>query len=290
MRRLLATVVVVASVVSAHAQNLTLPNKKDSIKFLVIGDSGTGGGAQQKIADQIVTYRRVFPFSFAIMLGDNLYGSERKGDYESKFERPYKALLDQGIKFYAALGNHDDPAQRMYKPFNMNGERYYSFKPEKLGDVRFFVLDSNYMSPEQLQWLEKELVNSGSEWKIAYFHHPLYSSGAAHGSDTVLREQLEPLFVKYGVNVVFTGHEHFYERLKPQKGIYHFISGSSAKLRKGDIRRSDLTAFGYDRGYTFMLIEISGDNLHFQAISEHGQTIDSGVVTRKPVQKKITSR
>ena len=59
------------------------------------------------------------------MLGDNLYGKERPGDYADKFERPYKTLLDAGVKFYAALGNHDDPPQRFYKPFNMNGERYY---------------------------------------------------------------------------------------------------------------------------------------------------------------------
>jgi predicted phosphodiesterase len=291
MRRLIATVLVAATAGFVHAQNLSLPNKNGTVKFLVIGDSGTGGGAQRKIADQIVAYRRAFPFNFAIMLGDNLYGAERKGDYEDKFERPYKTLLDAGVKFYAALGNHDDPAQRNYKPFNMNGERYYSFKPEKLGGVRFFALDSNYMSPEQVQWLEKELANSGSDWKIAYFHHPLYSSGGAHGSDTVLREQLEPIFVKYGVNVVFTGHEHFYERIKPQKGIYHFVSGSSAKLRKGDIKRSNLTAFGYDRGYTFMLVEIDGDTLHFQTIGEGGQTVDSGVITRpKATPRSITRK
>jgi 3',5'-cyclic AMP phosphodiesterase CpdA len=81
------------------------------------------------------------------------------------------------------------------------------------------------MDPEQLKWLEKELQNSGSAWKICYFHHPLYSSGAAHGSSTDLRALLEPLFVKYGVNVVFAGHEHFYERIKAQKGVYYFTSG-----------------------------------------------------------------
>ena len=86
------------------------------------------------------------------------------------------------MKFYAALGNHDDPNQRFYKPFNMNGERYYSFKPQQ-GSVRFFALDSNYMDKAQLDWLEKELAASGSDWKICFFHHPLYSSGDKHGSD-----------------------------------------------------------------------------------------------------------
>jgi predicted phosphodiesterase len=269
-------------VVSAYAQQqITLPNKKGAVKFAVIGDSGTGGGAQQKVADQIAAAHHAFPFEFAIMLGDNLYGTERKGDYESKFERPYKPLLDAGVTFYAALGNHDDPAQRLYKPFNMNGERYYSFKPSPLGGVRFFVLDSNYMDQKQLDWLEKELSASGSDWKIAYFHHPIYSSGGRHGSDVVLREQLEPVFLKHAVNVVFTGHEHFYERLKPQKGIHYIITGNSAKLRKGDIEKSELTAKGFDQGYTFMIVEIDGDDMHFQTITDRGQTVDSGTIRRE---------
>ena len=109
-------------------------------------------------------------------------------------------MLDKNIKFYASLGNHDSPNQRMYKLFNMNGERYYTFRPKP--GIRFFALDSNYMDRTQLQWLEKELAASGSDWKIMYFHHPIYSSGGTHGSDTALRDQLEPLFLKYGVDVV----------------------------------------------------------------------------------------
>ena len=109
-----------------------------------------------------------------------------------------------------------------------------------------------------------------------------------HGSDEILKGQLEPLFMKHGVNVVFTGHEHFYERVKLQKGIQYFVEGSSAKLRKGDINaRTGLTAFGYDSGYTFMLIEITGDELYFQTITEQGKTIDSGVVKKGTDNKVI---
>jgi 3',5'-cyclic AMP phosphodiesterase CpdA len=297
MRRLVATIVILVAGCAASdsarqqitpstpqgapAATISLPNKKGAVRFAVIGDSGTGGGAQQRIAERIATTHRVYSFEFVIMLGDNLYGSERKGDYVDKFERPYTPLLDAGVKFYASLGNHDDPEQRLYKPFNMNGERYYSFKPSPLAGVRFIALDSTYMDEKQLAWLEKELAGSGSDWKIAYFHHPLYSSGGRHGSDVVLRAQLEPLFVKYAVNVVFTGHEHFYERTKPQKGITYIISGAAAKLRRGDIERSNLTAKGYDQGYTFMIVEIDGDELQFQTISDRGQTVDSGVIRRQ---------
>ena len=277
MRRvtLLIVLLFVALAGGLAAQELRLPNKDGSVKFAVIGDGGTGGSGQKAVANQMAAFRNKFKFEFAILLGDNLYGSERPGDYRNKFEIPYKALIDGGVKFYASLGNHDDPGQRQYKLFNMNGERYYSFRPS--AGVRFFALDSNYMDPKQVEWLEKELAASGSDWKIAYFHHPLYSSGM-HGSHEILRDQIEPMFIKHRVNVVFAGHEHFYERIKPQKGIQHFVAGSSAKLRKGDISRTNLTAFGFDSDYTFLLVEIDGDQMHFQTITDNGVTVDSGVI------------
>jgi hypothetical protein len=254
------------------AQEVALPAQPDSVRFAVIGDTGTGGSAQYEIGKQLAAYRAKLPFTFVIMVGDNIYGSERPQDFAKKFEQPYKTLLDAKVEFYAALGNHDDPNQRYYKPFGMNGQRYYTFKK---GNVRFFVLDSNYPSPDQLKWFEGELQKSGSDWKIPYFHHPLYSNGM-HGSQTDLRAVLEPLFLKYGVNVVFSGHEHFYERIKPQKGIYYFIEGSGGQLRKGDIHRDELTEVGFDTDWTFLVVEIAGKEMHFQAISRKGQTVDKG--------------
>jgi predicted MPP superfamily phosphohydrolase len=280
MRRVLLSILLLALTGPLTAQDLKLPMKDGSVKFAVLGDTGTGGSDQFAVARMVTAYRAKFPFDFAILLGDNLYGRESPRDYARKFEVPYKGLLDARVKFYASLGNHDDPNQRSYKLFNMNGERYYSFKPSLTAGVRFFALDSNYMDPMQLEWLEQELAGSGSDWKIAFFHHPPYASGR-HGSDEILKSQLEPLFMKHGVNVVFTGHEHFYERIKPQKGVQYFVSGASAKLRKNDIDPdSGLTAFGYDRGYTFMLIEVAGDEMYFQAVTSRGEVVDSGVVRK----------
>ena len=88
--------------------------------------------------------------------------------------------------------------------------------------------------------------------------------------------------MKHGVDVVLAGHDHFYERIKPQKGITHFVVGGSAKLRPGDIANVGLTAKGFDTGYSFMLVEIAGDEFHFQAISDLGRTVDSGVIKRQP--------
>jgi 3',5'-cyclic AMP phosphodiesterase CpdA len=268
----------VASVVIAQPA-LTLPNKPDSLKFGVIGDTGTGDKHEFAVAEQLTNFRNQFKFDFVVMMGDNTYTGDK--NLERVFDEPYKPLLDAGVKFYAALGNHDTPNQRNYKLFNMGGKQYYTFRP-KLG-VRFFALDSNYMSPEQLTWLENELKQSGSDWKIAFFHHPLYSSGGRHGSDQALRDQLEPLFLKYSVDVVLSGHDHFYERVKPQKGIYYWVVGGSAKLRQGDISgRSALTEKGFDTGYSFMAMEIAGDELYFQAVSDQGKTIDSGMIKRRP--------
>lgn len=118
------------------------------------------------------------------------------------------------------------------------------------------------------------------DWKIVFFHHPLYSSGETHGSADAQRELLEPVFLKHGVNVAFTGHEHFYERIVPQKGVAYFIVGSSAKLRKGDLRETPLTVYGNDSDYAFMLVEIAGDEMYFQAINDKGVTLDAGSIRR----------
>ncbi len=254
-------------------QDVTLPLKSGSVRFAVIGDMGTGDTPQYEVAQRMREFHQKFPFTFTIMVGDDIYGGKSPADLKKKFEIPYQPLLDAGVQFYASLGNHDDTNERFYKFFNMNGQSYYSFKK---GNVRFFALDSDYLDPKQLEWLEKELANAGSDWKICFFHHPLYSSGAFHGSSTELRTVLEPLFIKYGVQVVFSGHEHVYERVKPQKGIYYFTEGASGELRWGNLRKTDLTAVGYDKDRSFLSIEISGDDLSFQAISRTGITVDSG--------------
>jgi hypothetical protein len=254
------------------AQDFQLPNAPASVKFAVIGDAGTGERQQYEVGAQMVRDREIFPFTFVIMLGDNMYGGQKPDDFVKKFELPYKPLLDSGVRFFAALGNHDDRNSRFYPLWNMGGERYYTYTQ---GHVRFFVLDSDYMDPKQLAWLEQQLRDSTDRWKISYFHHPLYSSARAHGSAVDLRIVLEPLFLKYSVNAVFAGHDHTYERLKPQKGIYHFVSGAAGKLRRGDLRQTNMTEVGFDEDYSFMLVEI-GDRLSFRAVSRAGRTVDSG--------------
>ncbi len=274
--------------VPSVAPTSTLPKDPDSVKFLVIGDSGTGDRRQYEVAAKIVEAYAQFPFEFAIMLGDNMYGSERAIDFVNKFEKPYKPLLDAGVKFYASLGNHDDPSQRFYAGFNMDGERYYTFRKK---DVEFFVLDSTYMAPPQVSWLREELKRSDAKWKVSYFHHPIYSSGERHGSELDLQVVVEPLFLENGVDVVFSGHEHFYERLRPQKGIQYMIQGGAAKLRRGNIRdNSAMTAKGFDTDRSFTLIEINGDHLFYETISRLGQVVDSGSFARREIAEATSTK
>jgi hypothetical protein len=262
---------------------LTLPNEARSIKFAVIGDSGRGWKPQHEVAAQMEAYRQRFDFTFVLMAGDNIYeGPATPEDYRLKFEEPYKALLDAGVRFYASLGNHDDPQQVHYKPFHMDGNRYYTFTPPvdpiTRWDtrVRFFVLDSTNLDGAQMEWFEREATQSRAEWKIALLHHPLYTSGRYSLSARGHRFALESSFVNSGIDVVFSGHEHIYQRSEPQKGVLYFISGGAGSLRQGDHSRSRSIAKGYDEDFHFMLVEIADEGFYFQAINRQGVTIDAG--------------
>jgi len=272
------------------AEVLALPGKPGSVRFAAIGDSGRGHPPQYEISAQMQAFRKAFSYDFVVMLGDNVYDGGTPEYYRDRFELPYKPLLDAGVKFYATLGNHDYPNQPFYAPFNMGGQRYYTFKPPSLvarlagtgDDVRFFMIDTERLDRPQLEWIDREMGRSESDWKIPIFHRPIYTSGRYARPARAFRAALEPLFVKHGVKVAFSGHEHYYERTKPQQGITYFISGGAGSLRVGDIRPTDLTDAGFDRDYHFMLIEISGDELYYQAIARTGVTVDTGVVRRKP--------
>jgi len=264
---------------------LTLPNRATSVKFAVIGDSGRGTPPQHEIAAQMVAFREHFAFPFVLMLGDNIYeGPATREDYRLKFEDPYRALLDEGVKFYAVLGNHDDPRQVAYPLFNMDGERYYSFAPPEdllakvVSHVEFFAVDSTNLDRTQRQWLDERLRDSDATWKVCFFHHPLYSSGRYRSWARGFRLILEPLLVRNGVDVAFSGHEHIYQRSELQSGIQYFISGGAGSLRPGDGTPASDIARTYAGDYHFMLVEIDDDELHFQAIARSGRTIDAGTL------------
>jgi predicted phosphodiesterase len=285
---LLAPLDLIAPRSVAAAPLVALPEKPGSVRFAVIGDSGRGHRPQYEVSAQMQAFRKEFEYDFVLMLGDNVYDESGPDAYRRKFELPYKPLLDAGVKFFAVLGNHDEPNQHLYPLFNTGGQRYYTFKPPRRGiervlapSVRFFMLDTENVDIAQVLWLRRELAKSESDWKIAVFHRPMYTSGRYAVPAQRFRRLLEPILLRHGVRVTFAGHEHFYERTHPQKGIVHFISGGAGSLRAGDIRPTGLTAAGFDTDFHFMLVEIAGDELYFQAISRTGAIVDSGKIDRR---------
>ena len=269
------------------SESLALPDLPGSVKFAAIGDAGRGDRAQHEVAAQMVAFRKEFDFDFVVMLGDNVYDEGTSDAYRRKFELPYRELLEDGVEFYAVIGNHDDVNQPMYEPFNMGGERYYWFRADasllaRLIDteVQFFMLDTETLDRTQIAWLDREMTRSDARWKIPVFHRPIYTSGRYATPARIFRRALEPVFLRHGVRLTLSGHEHFYLRTVPQRGITHFISGGAGSLREGDIRRSALVAEGFDIDYHFMLFEVTRDQLFYQAISRTGHSVDAGRIER----------
>ena len=267
-----------------------LPPTAGAVRFAVIGDSGHWSPEQVDLARQLTAERVRFPYDFVLMLGDNNYGDGSPESFKVRFEDPYKPLLEAGVSFYAALGNHDEAVGEPWKYplFNMSGHRYLTFEkktgllPAVAGTtVRFFVVNTNDLDADQITWLDRETASSHANWKIAYAHHPLYSTGRYAMTSGSRRRTLEPIYVNNGIDVVFSGHEHFYERLVPQHGVVYFVAGASGSVRSGEMDRSELVARGYDQDLSFMLVEISGDTLHFQTLNRVGETVDSGHITKK---------
>jgi len=298
--------------------------EENIIRFAVISDSGTGDQHQYQLAQQMVRWHDRWPYSLVLMLGDNIYGfwwrGGRKQDFAKKFDLPYAALLRRGVVFRAALGNHDTYTRAggdliaAWERFHIAGEHgYYSFTAGQLPPnaaqpppaateqlpaplIEFFVLNSvrlqkDRQDPAQLTWLEQALTASRARWRIAYFHHPIYSTGRRHGEDRKLRAKLEPLFLGRSqtprVQVVLSGHDHIYERFHPRQGIVYFTV-SSGKLARGQAApRPDLAAYE-DQQRTFLLIEVTPAQLRFWAINETGRAFDcawldpAGTVTPTP--------
>ncbi|HEY6893117.1 MAG TPA: metallophosphoesterase [Rhodanobacteraceae bacterium] len=281
LRWWLTIVAVATAAATAGAVDLLLPNRTDSVKFAVVGDFGTGDRLEYEVAAQMAIARAQFPFATVLTTGDNMVGlQDSRVEFEEKFERPFAPLLQARVRFFATLGNHDRSANTGYVPFNMNGARYYTFAEQ---NVRFFALDSNRPDRQELAWMNEALGRSSEEWKICYFHHPIYSDGERHGADIELRVLFEPLFTRYGVDVVFSGHEHVYERMAPIAGTVYFVTGSGGQELR-ELRSGAKPAASFTRDASFMLVEVIGSVLYFRTVSRTGAVVDADVI-RRPGRK-----
>jgi hypothetical protein len=261
-------------------------SEKAPLRYAVIGDWGVGDRGAYELAKKMFEVHQTTPFEFILTVGDNIYPDGRPEHFVKKFERPFEGLLNAKVPFYATLGNHDVQAGRQaqlsYPLFNMKGENYYILsKGDGLAD--FFMLDTTDFDKKQKSWLESNLRSSNAKWKFALFHHPLYSSGKKHGSQDDLKVEMEPILLRHGVKVVFSGHDHFYERMNLQKGIQYFVTGAAGALRRGGLHmNSSIKAVSFDEDNHFMLIELSEDEVSFRAISRRGDTVDKGIIQKVP--------
>jgi 3',5'-cyclic AMP phosphodiesterase CpdA len=252
------------------------------VRFALLGDWGSGDNNTAQIAKQMAAIHDASPLDMVVTAGDNIYPDGAAEHFGAYFERPFEPLIKKNVPVYACLGNHDvrsgADSQMRYPLFNMGGRNYYK-RSVGGGTLDMFMLDSNALDQKQLGWLESELGRSTAAWKIAVFHHPPFSSGKKHGSDEGLQRVIHPILARNGVQAVFNGHDHFYQRVTPQDGVQYFVSGAGGKIRVGNLRMADrLVASGYDDDSHFMVVEIDGSNLSFRAVNTSGKVIDQGAI------------
>ena len=254
-----------------------LPTTPPILRFISVADTGTGAQGQYAVAEAMAQYHRENPFNVAVLAGDNIYNNGEIEKINAVFEKPYQPLLQQGVKFYACLGNHDirtangDP-QVKYAGFNMQG-RYYTFRRDPL---QFFALDTNDNADwkNQLVWLEKELSQSIAPWKIVFGHHQIYSSGV-YGLNQPFIKTLTPLFQKYGVQLYINGHDHSYERTRSINGTTYLICGAGGGTRP--VGRSQWTEYSASR-LSFATFDVYEDRMFVSAIGTDKRVFDRGVI------------
>jgi hypothetical protein len=264
------------------------PGPNTAFRFVAFGDSGSGDESQQAVARAVET---VGP-DLALLLGDIIYPNGAPAFFDSAFFQPYRRLLPQ-TTFWPALGNHDvetGNGRKLLGLFTLppTGPRYrgiqsghnYSFD---YGNAHFAAIDSN-QNERMLKrvvgpWLKADMDASDADWKFVFLHHPPYSSGTEHGSDHKIRSTLSPTFEQAGVDIVFAGHDHEYERTMPIHGVVYIVSGTGGGELYGG-GHSDWTARSYDDDFGFTQVDIEGRQLQLQFINTRGNRIDDVTLTK----------
>lgn len=278
----------------ALAGSTTTGGSATPVRFALLGDWGNGDRNTIDVARQMTAVHDRTPLDMVVTAGDNIYPDGSASHFRNNFEQPFEPLLSRRVPFFACLGNHDvkagREAQLKYPLFHMGGRNYYSHTAGG-GMVEVFVLDSNAMDATQLTWLDAALRRSTAVWKVGVLHHPPFSSGKRHGSDTSIRADVHPLFKRHGVRVVFSGHDHIYQRVTLQDDIQYFVSGAGGKIRVGDVNKKDsLVAAAYDDDSHFMVLEADATAFRFQAINTSGQVVDAGTVSGRTAASSFLRR
>jgi 3',5'-cyclic AMP phosphodiesterase CpdA len=254
----------------------------DRLSFAAIGDNGSGGRQAMAVAERMARTYRARPFGNVVLLGDISYYGSISDRYEDVFVRPMRPLLDAGVTFDLAIGNHDEGLRHSEEGFDeIEAEidlldtpgRYYM---RTYGPADVFLLDSSVPglfgpgASDQLQWLDDTLASATSQWRIVALHHPPFSSGR-HGSTPRAEELLVPLLERHRVDLVLAGHDHDYERTRPIDGVTYVVSGGGCKTTK--VGHSAFTVTS-QRILQFLHVDIDGDRLVATCIQPEGQVAD----------------
>jgi 3',5'-cyclic AMP phosphodiesterase CpdA len=254
----------------------------ERLSFAAVGDNGSGGRQAMAVATRMAETYQQAPFGLVAHLGDISYYGNFEDRYDEVFAQPMAPLIDAGVGFELAIGNHDEDLrhtdegiEEIEAELRLLGtpSRYYSTTH---GPADFFFLDSSVPgvfgpdSEKQWEWLDDTLAGSSSQWKIVALHHPLYSSGR-HGSNVAARERLEPILTRHRVDLVLAGHDHHYERTHPQDGVTYVVSGGGCKTTS--VGHSEFTARATSI-LQFLTVDIDGDRLEGRCIRVDGRIAD----------------
>ena len=265
---------------SASGTFRTAPAGEDSrFSFAVVGDSGSGGKGQLAVAGLL---ERLEP-DFILHTGDVVYPAGEERHYDRRFFSPYGDLIKK-VPVFPVLGNHDVREgngaaflENFHPPLGSPGstKRYYSFD---WGDVHLVALDSELYygdeggsAEQQKAFLERDLAATGKRLKIAFLHRSPYGS-SRHGGDKKVRAVLEPVFARHGVDLVFAGHDHVYERMVPIRGVTYVVSGGGGR-RLYPAGTSRLTACSRSAHHA-VLVRVDGRRLSLEAVEPDGTVFD----------------
>jgi hypothetical protein len=268
-----------------------VPSTKSCNRFIAFGDWGAGTSFQKAVAQQLATLYQKVPFDTVLMLGDNIYeiGDVNKLG-KAYFTDTYTSLIESGVKFIVALGNHDIAGgfqDDQVHFFKMPGYYYSALR----GPFEFFVINSNTFANDEVQqkWLDKALEDSKADWKIVLGHHPVYSSGE-HGNNAGLKKTLEPLLVKHSIPLYLAGHDHDYERFSRVNGLQYIVSGGGGAYLR-DFPKVLSHSLIRKKAHHFLSFTLDKNILKMQVIDKTGQVIDAAEWTKPetlPKPKRTT--
>jgi len=245
-------------------------------RFVVLGDSGTGAPAQLAIARRVASQ----PMDAILFLGDIAYRSATHERLQERFFDVYGELF-QRVPVYSAIGNHERrnaQGRPFAEAFVLPGnERWYSFE---LGDVHFVVLDTNQIGRVQAAWLDADLATAARRFTVVLAHHPPFTA-ARRGPSRAFRRWFVPVLERHRVDLVFSGHEHHYERSRPIGGIVYVVSGGAGGglTQVGESAHTQVALAVHH----FVTLEVHRDRLVVRAIDIDGKTVDQFTVRpRRP--------